>query len=143
MFMNTESDERKSFEHIAGVIIIVAGVMCLTGPFLPHVKESNSIGVTRLPYWAFLSPRLIPLVGIGIAGIFAGIYKKFLISAILGLIYGLLFLLDIIVFDIFYLYKHFTFSIGFYFMFFGVLALLILGIVGFVNTIRYKKKNIK
>ena len=143
MCMNTESDERKSFEHIAGIIIIVAGVMCLTGPFLPHVKDSNSIGVTRLPFLAFLSPRIIPFIGIGIAGIFTGIYKKFLLSAILGLIYGLLFLLDIIVFDIFYLYKHFTLCIGFYFMFFGVLALLILGIVGFVNTIRYKKKNIK
>ena len=134
--MNTESDDRNSFLHLTGIIIIIAGVLCSIGPLLPHLKISDSYGVARIPFLIFQSPRLILFIGIGIASIFAGIYRKFLLSAIFGLIYGLLFLLDVIYYNLIVMYKYFTFSIGFYFMFIGILALLLFGAVGFVSKIR-------
>ena len=138
-FMDIEFGKRINLANLTRIIIVIAGALCVIGLFLPHIRIGESEYATRVTFLIFRSPRLIPLICLGIAGILGGIFKIYMLAAISGLIYCILFMVDMRVFYLIPLYEYYTKSIGFYFMFIGAMALLFFGIVGVADMIINKR----
>ena len=116
-------------------LTVIAGILCVVGLFLPFIGI-EFLGSTFSASFKDLSSNDFSIFFIaGMVGLIAGIFKQYLFSAIAGGVYAGFFFYDTK--DINKLIgllkgEYFIRGIGYYCMLVGCVALLVLGIWGFM-----------
>ena len=133
--------DKSTVDVVVHIAAIIGGLICILGLFLPFIKATYYRRTETASFIKLIANDGTILFVVGLAGMLGSIFRKYIVSVINGIIYGVVFILnaDNVVkqFGIGY-YKLYFKAFGWHLMILGFIVLITSGIVGII--LKYKNR---